>query len=84
MVRLREPEEEGTEQKERLVREAWKKSEVDRSNWINLRSPWMNLQRVSLQRREKKKKGFWRLFSFSFSFLSPKFEKQGSGSGGWR
>jgi len=56
-VRLREPEEEGTERKERLVREAWRKSEVDRSNWINLRSPWMNLQRESLtttQREEER------------------------------
>lgn len=57
MVRLREPEEEGTERKERLVQEAWRKSEVDRSNWINLRSPWMNLQRVSLtaMRREEER-----------------------------
>ena len=56
-MRLREPEEEGTERKERLVREAWRKSEVDRSNWINLRSPWMNLQRESLtttQREEER------------------------------
>lgn len=57
MVRLRKPEEEGTERKERLVQEVWRKSEVDRSNWINLRSPWMNLQRVSLtaMRREEER-----------------------------
>jgi hypothetical protein len=61
MVRLREPEEEGTERKERLVREAWRKSEVDRSNWINLRSPWMNLQRKEIDRRRK---GFGGCFRF--------------------
>lgn len=49
------PEEEGTEKKGRLVREAsWKNAE-DQTNWPSLRSPLMNLDRARRSEEDKER-----------------------------